>query len=121
MLRFDSPGSYVIKLKVSNDVGMSDSFSLSLNIDKITGIPENSDSAVEVFPNPASVLLHMNLPLGKLTTLLLTDQAGKVLIQKETLISSQPYAIEVQDIRPGLYLLQIRTNGQTYVRKILIR
>lgn len=121
MLRFDSPGSYVIKLKVSNDAGMSDSFSLSLYIDKVTGIPENSDSAVEVFPNPASALLHMSLPLGKLTTILLTDQAGKVLIQKETLISSKPYAIHVQDIRPGLYLLQIRTNGQVYVRKILIR
>ena len=121
ILQFDKRGNYIIKLKVSDDRGMSHTFSRNLHIDQITGVAENAETeAIAVYPNPASGMLHIQLPLGKHATLTLTDPSGKTLFKKQTTASDEPHTIDVQSIRPGWYILRIQTNGQMYVRKVLI-
>ena len=120
ILQFDKRGDYVIKLKVTNDKGISYTFSRNLHIDKITGIAEYPETDIEVYPNPATRTLYIKLPSGKHATLILTDQAGRSLIKKHTMASAEPNMIDVRSIRPGLYILQISINGQLYVRKVLI-
>lgn len=121
ILQFEMGGNYIIKLKVSNDMGISHTFSRSLYVDNITGIAGSSAlGTIEVYPNPVTGILNINLPIGKHATVILTDQAGRTLLKKQTVALEEPYTMDVHAIRPGWYILQIRTNGQVFVQKVLI-
>lgn len=121
ILQFDRRGNYTVKLTVSNENGETHAFSRSIEIDKVTGIAENlTPPTIEVYPNPVTGTLHISPLMGKQATISLTDQAGRILLQKHTTTSIEPFTIDVRSIQRGWYILQVRTNGKVYVRKVLI-
>lgn len=121
ILQFDKRGTYMVKLKVSNENGETHTFSRSIEIDRVTGFADNpANPIIEAYPNPVMGTLYISLPMGKQATISLTDQAGRTLLQKHTTTSIEPFTIDVRSIQRGWYILQIRTNGKVYVRKVLI-
>src|SRR5699024_6925497 len=122
ILQFDKRGTYMVKLKVSNENGETHTFSRSIEIDRVTGFADNpADPIIEAYPNPVMGTLYISLPMGKHATITLSDQAGRTLLQKHTTASIETFTIDVRSIQRGWYILQVKTNGQFYVRKVLIR
>jgi hypothetical protein len=77
----------------------------------ITGISENQEYKVQVYPNPAADFIKIgfeNASLGRNVSLM--DESGKVISAKAA--NEKDIAIDVQQLGTGLYFLKIQDKGQ---------
>jgi hypothetical protein len=76
----------------------------------ITGYDDTEHYDVQVFPNPAVDFVKLNF--GEVSTgrsVVLTDMSGRNLLS--TTAESKEAAVNVQQLKPGIYLLRIQQNG----------
>jgi len=73
----------------------------------------------EMYPNPASTELSINLKnsSGKIDMIRIYDLAGKELLAKS--FSDPQIVISVSSFSPGIYFVSIQTGGKTEVRKLI--
>ncbi len=79
--------------------------------------PQVENKEVSVFPNPADNWLHIN-GISKGSTVELISFDGKVVYAQQA--DEVKIRINVRDFERGLYILQIRDNDQSIVRKVSI-
>ncbi|MGB2087058.1 MAG: T9SS type A sorting domain-containing protein [Psychroflexus salarius] len=84
---------------------------------------EITEQSISVYPNPATDLLHIDIPqiAGQEVTLELVDMAGR-LISKETL-TAQTNTIStkaVQNLKTGVYNVNIQFNNKNFNKKIIV-
>jgi len=75
---------------------------------------------INCYPNPASDILYVNIPntLGD-GQLLIIDMQGRIC--KEVMLNKQKdFEVDVRGIKPGLYLVQLISEGQLVSTKISI-
>ena len=83
----------------------------------ITGIPDETipDPEVLIFPNPTTDFINLS---GRITntkfTLFIFDQTGKILLQVEN-----HKKIDVSDLAPGIYFIEIGSGSQKHIRKFI--
>lgn len=96
------------------------SASASQHIFCITAV-EPVDNGISVYPNPASSEVHILLsnPTYQITKVSIIDMTGQVLHNFET--SEAEFIISRGNITSGLYFLQLSTNGQTSVSKLIYK
>ena len=82
------------------------------------GIVSIEDFEGDVYPNPASDMLHIRPGNGNAFRWTLTDISGKVLQTGEAIGET---TVDTRSCAPGLYLLQVNANGKTGVSKVVIR
>ena len=82
------------------------------------GIVSIEDFEGDVYPNPASDMLHIRPGNGNAFRWTLTDISGKVLQTGE---ATGETTVDTRSCAPGLYLLQVNANGKTGVSKVVIR
>ena len=78
---------------------------------------------IDVWPNPATNIININVPQGYtgMTVLILTDIQGNVVLKDEIEISKpQPLTMATTNIRTGIYLLTIRTSYGIMNTKVII-
>lgn len=97
-------------------------FTSDLAIDDISvtgtvGINENTLATVTIYPNPANDQLFVNgLVQGELTTLVISDLAGKVLAAPTTTTANST-SIALNQLANGIYFLQISsTKGNKTIK-----
>ncbi len=85
-----------------------------LGIDELSG-----GELVSVFPNPTSNLLYVEVErnVGLLSVSLL-DVVGKQVAQFNA--HSPKLSIDVSDLSPGVYMLQVKVAGHIYNKKIIV-
>ena len=77
---------------------------------------------LQVFPNPASETLTItleNATFGEAAMIQLYNLDGK-LVQQHSTETPDHSTIRLSDIPAGMYLLQVKTNGQVYTEKLVI-
>lgn len=95
----------------------TDTVGLSIN-----GPASGTRQYLDVFPNPSNGQFTLEYYFGGETgQFQITDLSGRT-IQVGTLVGNNGiHAIDLHGYAPGLYMLQVRTTGQTWNRKIIIR
>lgn len=73
---------------------------------------------MEIFPNPASSRLFINSELVHIEIVEIYSATGSLILQKKA--DSKHLSIDVSSLKPGLYLLRIKTNNTVSTRKILV-
>lgn len=87
-----------------------------INRDISTGLQEDMIGPdVQLFPNPASAMLHVDLPPTADLNLEIRSLSGAVLLS-----ASGTNQIMVQEITEGLYVVKVSSNAGTITRKLLI-
>lgn len=82
------------------------------------GVEDISDAAgIAVFPNPASDVLNINSQKLEIQSATLTDTTGKVVLTHK--INAQSKKINVGHLPKGVYILTLKTKGQTITKKII--
>jgi hypothetical protein len=78
---------------------------------------------LEVFPNPASNLLNVNIPLlGSSDGLLsLLDYTGRTVIAQPINANEMSVEWDVSSLPKGLYMVQLRNQGNIKVKRIIIQ
>ena len=88
--------------------------------DIVTGTPEIpvTEKAVELFPNPASDIIHIRTTGFTLSHIRMIDLQGRVLLNED----GDHHEIDVTSLPSGMYLLQLSANDGSFVnRKMVIR
>jgi hypothetical protein len=83
---------------------------------------ESADHLMEIFPNPVTadyVSVHLLKQLDKYTISLL-DVQGNVISKQENPEQQADYAqIDMRNVAPGIYYLQLSTNGYNVTKKVV--
>ena len=95
------------------------------------GIPTSADElqiaevGIRPFPNPASEMLFVHIQTmekGK-ASLELYSMDGKMVVEKEFELSpgSQIQSVPITGIRPGMYVLNVKTPNGKYIEKVIVQ
>jgi Secretion system C-terminal sorting domain len=89
-----------------------------------TNINSNMISAgTKIYPNPASDQLNIELPDNNTYSLELKDMSGKSILSSSNggiIISGNKASSDLRGLSKGIYVLEINSNGQSGVKKIII-
>jgi len=107
-------GQYSVKLTVTNDCS-TDS---EIKTIYVLSVDQNEISGLNIYPNPASELLNIELSGYDDFRVCVTDISGKILYEK---IATSAEIIDISSFAPGLYNITISTDENTTNHKIIIR
>jgi len=91
----------------------------SINITSGAGIHDNPLELIQMYPNPAQELLHIDLKnLSENSLIEILDINGKVWMQS-TGIAGQINTIGIANLASGLYHVRLRVNGQQITQRLI--
>jgi PKD repeat protein len=113
VISYNSPGTYKVTLKATNNKG-------SNTIDKngyiivtsASGIEDNGADAILIYPNPVSD--NLNIICEDDFAVRLFDIDGSFIYS-----GTNMRTIDMTSIKPGIYVLEIKTGGKTFKSKIV--
>jgi hypothetical protein len=84
----------------------------------VTGNPDIPvhEKAVELFPNPASDIVHIRTTGFTLSHISIIDLQGRILLSED----GDHHEIDVSSIPPGMYLLQLSANDGSFVNRKMV-
>ena len=90
----------------------------TVTVTSTAGISENNLLSFEMYPNPVSDLLNIQLPTGtEKAEVSVFDYTGRLVSSK--IISSNDTAIDVQKISRGIYMIRVATNTKIGVLRFI--
>jgi hypothetical protein len=92
--------------------------SLPSNSVLITGMNEKDAASLRIFPNPVSEQLFISAPF-RITSLQLMDTHGAILLEQAD--AQGILHLDLQNLSPGIYLLEVVAEGQAVIRKVIKR
>lgn len=85
-----------------------------------TGITNTAAAQISIYPNPATNLLYVNVPVGNNYTISIHDVAGRLI--KEQNLTQQLTELYLGDIVQGMYTVEVKTQqGITKVERLVVR
>lgn len=88
-------------------------------IDPTTSINLIAKNYFNLYPNPSSNIINIDLKNSDQAVLKVLDVSGRILIQRE--LYSKHNTIDVSQISNGMFLVQIEINHKKLVKKIIIQ
>jgi len=107
-----------------NDCGYGNySEALEIEVFDCTGIDENLETSVAVFPNPANRSLTIDFSGYKndINEITLLDVLGSVVFNSANAFNGQSISVDVSGFSEGIYFLKISGQSQSITRKIIIQ
>ncbi len=83
----------------------------------------HGESAMDVFPVPADRFLNVILEPGQLkdnVEICIFDTTGKICLRQADLQHEETLAVDTSELQDGVYLLGIKSNGQSEFRRIVV-
>jgi len=116
----ETEGSWVIEYNVTNAQGCSGSETINLSTNCTVGLNQLSlESVLTIYPNPTTGEFKITSELNEAGELQLFNQAGQ-LVYKKSLENLKENNIEIKDLTPGYYNLQVISNSKKYLGKLNI-
>lgn len=118
----DLIGTATITLTITDDgapTGIAtEQFTITVNAR--TGIESMDADEISVFPNPASDFIQISLDHTKESTLTVTDENGKVIVNSHVSLISD-YKLDVSNYPKGVYLVTVKSNIKKHSAKFIVR
>lgn len=84
-----------------------------------TGLQEiNKDMGIHIFPNPSNGILNLNLDNDLIYTLNIIDILGKKVFN--TIVTDKNNKIDLNHLKKGVYMLELKNNTSHYSKEIII-
>ena len=110
---------YVTEISAESCIGMSDT--LNVEIDECTGIGDNIDHNLNVYPNPARNHITIDIKVKDESSLdlMIVNQMGQMVYFQNITKNSTSHKINIQEFPTGLYFIKIITSsGSVYKSKL---
>lgn len=99
--------------------GCISSESMDVNI-LFVGVDEALDKAIQLYPNPASDVVHVSLPsIANRAHLTIRDAKGAVVHQ--TAVQNQNHVLDASCLTQGVYHVEIRVGESSVQRKLIVQ
>ena len=105
-------GTYPVKLTVYSEDSICSDFKRTNNYIVITKSDENLMEGIEVFPNPATGILNINVPDGKDYNIEIIGTDGKQVYMSQT--GNDNGNVDVSNLVSGNYIASINIDGKVY-------
>lgn len=118
---------YDLDLDLVNQRLVAGTFARSIQtfpLGTVTGVAPDArpELAVSLFPNPATERLTVALPAGlRATGLRILNLRGQLVTEPAAPTAAQPLTVDVRELRPGTYVLEVRTATGAVVRRRFVR
>ncbi len=112
---------YIQVMENSSEDCMGTSDTLYVEVDECTGMSDNFDQKLSVYPNPATDYVTIELSKNDQSSyeLIIVNQLGQRLYHQNILDNQGSQKIDIQDFPMGLYFIKIITSaGLVYESKI---
>ena len=120
-----SPNGGILYFLVSPKfTGTSGTYLLDISVTRNPlGIDDPSFDAIRIYPNPVKDVLHLDLTSfkGNFNQLQIINMEGKQVLNVFQISGGQAYTIPVDNLRDGIYFLQMRTATGLHSEKFVIR
>lgn len=94
---------------------------IQFTIENPTGINENPDATVSIWPNPAERFLNIRNESGSpVESIVMTDALGKIVHEKRKSEAGRDYRIDVENLDAGPYMIGIETGAGRIVKRVII-
>lgn len=113
-----SPGSGVISGTPLADT-LNNVFCHYTGEPNTAGIVTSDESSVQVFPNPASTVLHVNGDSDLIGQIVISDISGQIFL-KQLLVPSKETVIDVSGLVSGVYFIRITTADGSVHKQITV-
>jgi len=114
----NSVGTWIIQYTVTNTQGCSDSTIINLTTNCTIGLSQLSlEGVLNVYPNPTNGQFKITSELKEAGELQLFNQAGQ-LVYKKSLENLKENTIDIKNLAPGFYNLQINSGSKQYSGKL---
>ncbi len=93
---------------------------LSMKGKKVSGLSIKetaADKSIEVFPNPVSDILNIDLQKATYTSLEVCDPTGRVLISE--IIDNQTFTLDVLNLKNGVYFITFKGDNISYTKRFI--
>jgi hypothetical protein len=102
---------FYYRIKIINLTG-------SVKYSNIVFVKQNSGNDVVIYPNPVKDVLSIAGLKGN-SSLKFINTNGQIVLQQSTTASS--LTIEMKDVKPGIYMLQVYRDGNKQISKTIIK
>ena len=107
-------GNYAVEVTENNCMGVS-----ACQMITVTGLSEQTIETIAVYPNPAVDEVMLDLEQGVKGVYQLFDLAGRQV--RSGLITGSLQRLELVDLQPGMYLLNLETSQGVFQEQLVIR
>ena len=116
---YTTPGIYDVSLQVSDGTNYNTmTIPDMITVDDCTGIPENSSTAFNIYPNPGVDVIHINIRIEKSEnyTLVVKNLLGQTIrtIEGKGTGMDETLSIGIDDIPQGQYIMGITTTSGVF-------
>ncbi|WP_192821855.1 endonuclease [Rufibacter sp. LB8] len=88
----------------------------------VTGLPKEIDEQFVVYPNPTTGTFTVQAPAGlRLLEAAVFNAVGQQITAKKPASANQPVTFNLQNAAKGIYILHLRTDKGTLVRRIVVQ
>lgn len=118
-ITFNTAGTYQVSLVASNSNGASVNQSTeTIQVNSTTGIKNNSNNNISIYPNPVDDLVYIQLRQTKINTIKITSILGA---QIDANLNKSNNTIDVSQLKAGTYFLSITTDSEKVFVKRFIK
>lgn len=117
---YTSPGTYTVTLRAQSKEGCTNTFSRSLLVVQTTGLATENErlQQLNTYPNPAGDFILLELPpLYENAFLFLRSLNGRLITSQAVQAGKPLLRLPVQDLPPGMYVLQLQTKKKVFVSR----
>lgn len=116
MINYSGPTLYYRLKSVDKDGTYNYSQIVAIALDQ-----SNNQASMFPYPNPTTHQSKVTIDLaGSYTDLNFTDMNGNTFHIKATQINATKHELDTSQLSPGVYLIRIKTNQQTVVRRLVV-
>lgn len=110
-------GIHTINLTALDSLGCMNRDTIVVTISNLTNVISHESQTFSISPNPTSGLLKINGELDKLSSILVYNSHGKLIL--ETKQASKE--IDLSHLSKGMYFISLHVNSQFYSEKIILK
>ncbi|MFH1160315.1 MAG: M14 family zinc carboxypeptidase [bacterium] len=115
-------GSHSIWVTVTNSLDCVDVDSITVTIDDCSGVSDPiTDSEWIVCPNPNSGTFHIRINFPEPVRCELVNLQGQVVLSARFPVGSGTYEISAPNLAKGIYLLSIKSEKHSLIKKLIIQ
>lgn len=124
-VQYPLPGKYPVKLIVSDGI-TSDTLVIGdyITVELCTGISKPMDARITLYPNPAQNIITITSPFNtsEAVRIELYHIDGKIVAESwhTDFSPSRPATMDVSSLKPGLYLVRVVGQKNSWVQKLVI-
>ncbi|MCG8581500.1 MAG: S8 family serine peptidase [Bacteroidales bacterium] len=110
------PGYVYVKVTATDELGATLETGFPVFIEHRVGIDDVDSDVIALYPNPVKENLYISLSGVEVNNYSITDTKGSVVLSDEINHLSD-YAINVEHLMPGVYVLMLETKSSVLIKK----